>query len=154
MSNTSKTQAIDNITILKKEMTKSVTGKSYIHYEIGNDPEGVMHIRVITNTGGGYFSKEWVSFTNIYKELDRHGEKPLTSFLLSPLFEGKSVNTPAFLLAAMRNEGLFVTHPEKVRCYAKADPAEFIKGIQALVDKPVIKTKQEPKAKAKTAKAA
>ena len=54
----------------------------------------------------------------------------------------------------MKNEGLIIPHPEKARCYAKTDPTEFIKGIQALVGKPVIKTKQEPKAKAKTAKAA
>ena len=154
MSNTSKTQIIDNITVLKKEMTKSVTGKSYIHYEIGNDPEGVMHIRVITNTGGGYFSNEWVSFTDIYKELDQQGDKPLTSFLLSPLYEGKSVNTPAFLLAAMKNEGLIIPHPEKARCYAKTDPTEFIKGIQSLVGKPVTKKKPEPKTKANAVKAA
>lgn len=148
MSNTSKTQIIDNITVLKKEMTKSVTGKSFIHYEIGNNPEGVMHIRVTVNTGGGYFSNEWVSFTSIHKELDRHGDNPVTSFLLSPLYAGKSVNTPAFLLAAMKNEGLIIPHPQKARCYAKTDPTEFIKGIQALVGKPVTKKKPEPKPKA------
>lgn len=147
MSTTKQSQTTDNITVLKKEMTKSVTGKSYIHYEIGNDPEGVMHIRVITNTGGGYFSNEWVRFDAIYKELDQHGDNPVTSFLLSPLYAGKSVNTPAFLLAAMKNEGLIIPHPQKARCYAKTDPTEFIKGIQALVGKPVTKKKPEPKAK-------
>lgn len=148
MSNTRKNQITDNITVLKKEMTKSVTGKSFIHYEIGNDPEGVMHIRVITNTGGGYFSNEWVRFDAIYKELDQHGDKPLTSFLLTPLYAGKSVNTPAFLLAAMKNEGLIIAHPEKARCYAKTDPTEFIKGIQALAEKAATKKRPEPKAKA------
>lgn len=148
MSNTSKNQSTDKITILKKEMTKSVTGKSFIHYEIGNDPEDVMHIRVTVNTGGGYFSNEWVSFTSIYKELDRHGDNPVTSFLLSPLYAGKSVNTPAFLLAAMKNEGLIIPHPQKARCYAKTDPTEFIKEIQAIVGKPVSKKKPELKPKA------
>lgn len=147
MSNTRKNQPSDNITVLKKEMAKSVTGKSFIHYEIGNDPEGVMHIRVITNTGGGYFSNEWVRFDAIYKELDQHGDKPLTSFLLTPLYAGKSVNTPAFLLAAMKHEGLIIPHPEKARCYAKTDPTEFIKGIQALTLKASSKKKPEPKAK-------
>ncbi len=153
MSNTSKNQSTDKITILKKEMTKSVTGKSFIHYEIGNDPDGVMHIRVTVNTGGGYFSNEWVSFTSIYKELDRHGDAPVTSFSLSPLYAGKSVNTPAFLMASLKNEGLFIPHPDKARCYAKADPTEFIKGIQALVGKPVTKKKPEPKQKANSVKA-
>ena len=148
MSTTKQSQTTDNITVLKKEMTKSVTGKSFIHYEIGNDPDGVMHIRVTVNTGGGYFSNEWVSFTSIYKELDRHGDNPVTSFLLSPLYAGKSVNTPAFLLAAMKNEGLIIPHPQKARCYAKTDPTEFIKGIQALVGKPVTKKKTESKPKA------
>lgn len=153
MSTTKQSQTTDNITVLKKEMTKSVTGKSFIHYEIGNDPDGVMHIRVTVNTGGGYFSNEWVSFTSIYKELDRHGDAPVTSFSLSPLYAGKSVNTPAFLMASLKNEGLFIPHPDKARCYAKADPTEFIKGIQALVGKPVTKKKPEPKQKANSVKA-
>ena len=153
MNTTSKAPSNENITVLKKEMCKSVTGKSYIHYEIGNDPEGVMHIRVIINTGGGYFSNEWVSFTDIYRELYRHGDAPVTSFNLSPLYAGKSVNTPAFLMASLKNEGLFIPHPEKARCYAKADPTEFIKGIQALVGKPVTKKKPEPKTKANAVKA-
>lgn len=153
MSTTSKAPITENITVLKKEMCKSVTGKSYIHYEIGNDPEGVMHIRVIINTGGGYFSNEWVSFTDIYRELDRHGDAPVTSFNLSPLYAGKSVNTPAFLMASLKNEGLFIPHPEKARCYTKADPTEFIKEIQALVGKPVIKKKPDPKPKANSVKA-
>ncbi len=151
MSNTSKKQTTDTITVLKKEMTKSVTGKSFIHYEIGNDPEGLMHIRVITNTGGGYFSNEWVSFDAIYKELDQHGDQPLTSFLLSSLYAGKSVNTPAFLLAAMKNEGLIIPHPEKARCYAKTDPKEFIQKIQALAAKAATKRKPETKPKAAAA---
>lgn len=145
MSHTSKTQTIDNITVLKKEMTKSVTGKSHIHYEIGNDLNSVMYIRVITNTGGGYFSNEWVSFAAIYKELDNQGNKPLTSSLLSSLYAGKSVNTPAFLLAAMLHEGLIIPHPERARCYAKSDPTEFIKGIQALAAKAASKMKPETK---------
>lgn len=145
MSNTSKTQIIDNITVLKKEMTKSVTGKSFIHYEIGSDPNSDMHIRVITNTGGGYFSNEWVRFDAIYKELDHRGDKPLTSSLLLSLYVGKSVNTPAFLLAAMLHEGLIIPHPERTRCYVKTDPTEFIKGIQALIGKPVTKKKSAPK---------
>ena len=153
MSTTKQSQTTDNISVLKKEMTKSVTGKSFIHYEIGNDPDGVMHIRVTVNTGGGYFSNEWVSFTSIYNELDRHGDAPVTSFSLSPLYAGKSVNTPAFLMASLKNEGLFIPHPDKARCYAKADPTEFIKGIQALVGKPVTKKKPEPKQKANSVKA-
>lgn len=155
MSQSNTTKTIDNISVLKKEMTNSVTGKSFIHYEIGNNPEGVMHIRVITNTGGGYFSNEWVRFDAIYKELDRIGDQPVTSYHLKPLYEGKSVNTPAFLLAAMKNEGLLVPHPEKARCYAKTDPSDFIKAIQALADKPSTSSnKTEPKPKTKLTKAA
>lgn len=155
MSKSNKAQTVDNIIVLKKEMTKSVTGKSFIHYEIGNNPEGVMHIRIITNTGGGYFSNEWVRFDSIYSELDRVRDQPVTSYHLKPLYEGKSVNTPAFLLAAMTNEGLLIPHPERARCYAKTDPSDFIKVIQALVEKPsTSNNKPEPKPKAKLAKAA
>lgn len=155
MSKSNTTQTIDNINVIKKEMTKSVTSKSYIHYELGNDPEGVLHIRISINTGGGYFSNEWVRFDAIYTELDRIGDQPVTSYHLKPLYEGKSVNTPAFLLAAMKNEGLLVPHPERARCYAKTDPSDFIKAIKALVKKPTTSNnKPEPKPKANLAKAA
>lgn len=155
MSNPNKEQTINNISVLKKEMTKSVTGKSFIHYELGNDPEGVLHIRITVNTGGGYFSNEWIRFDAIYKELDQIGAQPVTSYHLKQLYEGKSVNTPAFLLAAMKNEGLLIPHPERARCYAKTDPSDFIKAIQALAEKPrTSNNKPEPKPKAKLAKAA
>jgi hypothetical protein len=48
-------------------------------------------------------SQEWVSLKDI---LDVFGEvpegQPITSFVLQPLFKGKSVNTPAFLVAAIK----------------------------------------------------
>jgi len=96
-----------------------------------------------------------VRFDAIYKELDQIADQPVTSYHLKQLYEGKSVNTPAFLLAAMKNEGLLVPHPERARCYAKTDPSDFIKAIQALADKPSTSSnKPEPKPKAKLAKAA
>jgi hypothetical protein len=87
-----------------------------------------------SNNGGGYFSPEWVSIKSILAALEK-GPKPLTSFALSKIFIGKSVNNPSFMFAALLAEGLVKRdeddHP---RCYIAMPPDEFMSGIQKLID--------------------
>jgi hypothetical protein len=51
------------------------------------------------------FSKEWVAFTDIQQALDNWPKDlPTTSMTLRALFQGKSVNTLAFLLVTLVKE--------------------------------------------------
>ena len=79
-------------------------------YHIGRDPDGAIHFLVSANSGGGFFNPEWVALEDIRKVLEKIPEdQPITAVALYPLFRGKSVNTPAFLLAVLIHEKLVTT---------------------------------------------
>jgi hypothetical protein len=66
-----------------------------------------MYVRISHNSGGGFFSNEWVSFALIRSALESWpADTPITSMALRTLFKGKSVNTPSFLLAVLLAEGV------------------------------------------------
>ncbi len=119
--------------ILKIGSCSSASGKSEITYHVGYSPEAQIFIRVYANTGNGYFNTDWVAY-HVIKDALENGHKPLTSFALYDLYQGKSVNTPAFLTVALKAEGLLIQDPEHPRCYAQADDTIFITEIKALAN--------------------
>ena len=139
--------------ILKSSNCPTLSGKSKLTYHIGVDPDSVIHLRVYTNSGGGAFSREWVPLDGLRAALDRRLKgQHVTAFLLQPLFEGKSVNTPAFLLAALSQEKLVRVLPGKKREHEILDPSAFIakvekliaSGVDLKVKEPVKKTAAKP----------
>lgn len=120
------------IRILKVASCPTLSGKGALSYHISCNTDSEICLRVASNSGGGYFSPEWVSFTAIQAALE-DGHKPLTSFALSSLFRGKSVNTPSFLFAALLAERLVQRDEENPRVYVCCSPDEFLDGISTLV---------------------
>jgi hypothetical protein len=82
--------------------------------------------------------------------------KSVTSHVLYKLFQGKSVNTPCFLFAALKNEGLIGASPVARRQYALLDTKGFLAKTKALMAAPQSKAKQKapPSGKKATTKAA
>ena len=118
--------------VLKTATCKTVTGKSTLTYQLGSEDDEI-HVRITKNTGGGFFSDEWISLIDIRSVLDEQPEgTPVTSFLLQPLFQGKSVNTPAFLLAALAHEKLLRPMKGKKRSHEPVDPEEFTAMVKKL----------------------
>lgn len=135
--------------IVKVGTCTNVSGKHKLTYHIGCNANEVIHFRIYENSGGGYFSTEWISHSAIQKAIEI-GPTPTTSFALYPLFNGKSVNTPAFLLAALLSEGLMQIHPDNPRCYATTNPDPFIAEIKQLMASDInIKVEAKPKKKHK-----
>ncbi len=135
--------------IVKVGTSTNVSGKHKLTYHIGCNANSDIHFRVYENSGGGYFSTEWVSLLAIQEAIEQ-GRKPTTSFALYGLFNGKSVNTPAFLLAALLKEGLVQIHQDNHRCYASTDPSPFIAEINQLIASNInIKVEPLPKKKHK-----
>ena len=60
-------------------------------------------------------------------------EQPITSFVLSPIFRGKSANSAPFLMAVLKSEGLVRPSKLKQRCYERMDPKPFIASVKALI---------------------
>ncbi len=103
-----------SLKIISTSKCSTISGKSTLTYNVGVDGEGHMNIRVLSNTGGGFFSNEWVpldSITTVLSEVP--GDHPITSINLIPLFKGKSVNTPGYLLAVLLNEKLLKPYEDK-----------------------------------------
>jgi hypothetical protein len=117
--------------VLKTGTCVSTSGKSKLTYEVGCTPDSEIHLRITANTGSGAISQNWIPFKAIREALASVPPGELTSSHLHPLYAGKSVNTPAFLLAALMSEGLVRPSTSKRRCYECADDAQFSAAVDA-----------------------
>ena len=127
-----------SIRILKVANCPSLSGKSTLTYHIGCNAQSDILLRVVDNTGGGFFSKEWVSLNTIFQAFDKKAvDKPIISLLLYPLFQGKSLNTPAFLLAVLKQEGLVSPLEDHPKHYERLDPDAFNSQMQQLIQSKV-----------------
>lgn len=138
--------------IIKKGKCPSLTGKSTLTYEVGRDEDGA-HIRITSNTGGGFYSGEWVAVSNIEVALARTPES-INSFTLFALFKGKSVNTPAFLLAALKAEGVVQAVKGRQRLHTLVDVGRLTNLAAAPATKKAPVKKKATPARAKRAKTA
>lgn len=119
--------------VLKSGTCPSLSGRSKLTYEIAVGPSNDLHMRIAKNSGGGFFHEGWVPWDRVQAVLDKSGSKPLICHTLEPLFKGLSVNTPGFLLAILKHEGLVVDHREIARCYERVDPAQFLSEMKTLL---------------------
>jgi hypothetical protein len=118
--------------IIKIATCPTCSGKATLTYHFGCSEDRQVYIRITDNSGGGFFSEEWVKLADIQAALDG-APFPVTSFPLIKLFIGKSVNTPGFLLAVLKHEGLVKLLEGKIRGYEKLDPASFMIELEKLV---------------------
>lgn len=152
--NSTRTPATSNTTnpirVLKLGKCDSFSGKSRLIYQLGSKTGNDAYIRVTGNSGTGFYSDEWISMDDI-ENICIKG-KAITSWLLFPLFKCKSINTPAFLLAALYHEEVVQKGTKKRRTYESAHPeylrAEVKRLYAAGVNLEAGSTKKEAPAKA------
>ena len=111
------------LNILKKGTCPTLSGKSKLSYVIGTDDNAV-YIRIAANTGGGFYSGEWVAVKDIEAALTKTPDE-VTSLALFKLFKGKSVNSAGFLLAVLKHEGVVETVKGKKRKHTYVDIARI-----------------------------
>lgn len=127
-----------SIRILKAANCPSLSGKSTLTYHIGCNAQSDILLRVVDNTGGGFFSKEWIALNTIFQAFDKKAaDKPIISLLLYPLFQGKSLNTPAFLLAVLKQEGLVNPVKDNPKHYERIPSEAFMAEIGKLIESKV-----------------
>ena len=122
--------------IIKIATCTTCSGKATLTYHFGCTTDNQVHICIVANSGGGFFSEEWVPLKGIQEALDK-APHPVTAFPLKKLLIGKSVNTPGFLLAVLKHEGLVKLLEGKIRGYEKLDAAPFITELNKLVSSDV-----------------
>ena len=123
----------DSITVVKTGTCDTLTKKSKLTYQIGTLPDGEVYVRIHKNSGNGFFSNEWIALADIRKTLGKVPVgKPVTAFVLDPLFKGRSVNTPGFLLAVLAHEKLIIPMHGKKRSHEPVDPREITEWVERL----------------------
>jgi hypothetical protein len=131
--------------VLKTSNCKTITGKSTLTYQIGCLPDSTIHLRISANSAAGCYSREWVAYDDIREALKDDTEgAAITSIRLTPLFKGKSVNTPSFLLAALKHLKLVRSMNGKQRHHESLNPKPFLDSVEKLMSSDV-----KPKATAK-----
>ena len=124
----------ESISVVKTATCETLTRKSKLTYQIGTLPDGEVYIRIHKNSGNGFFSQEWIALSDIQKIMGKiPAGKPVTSLVLDPLFQGRSVNTPGFLLAVLVQEKLLVPMEGKKRSHEAVSAEEFLDRVQQLV---------------------
>lgn len=145
------------IRILKIGTCSTLSGRSELTYHIGCNGDET-HVRIVQNTGNGQFNADWVPLTLIEKLLAHHpAEKPITARVMQPVFRSKSSNSPAFLFACLKAEGLVVAGTEKDSGYLLGDIEAFKQAVSALITSgtdlsPPVDTPLEPAKKKRPAK--
>jgi hypothetical protein len=136
--------------ILKIARCPTVSGKSTLTYHLGCTPESVIKIRLYGNTGNGFLNQDWIAWTAIQEKLELHS--PFTSQVLHALFSGKSLNSPGFLMAVLKAEGVVKASTVKGRCYELTKDAGFLAEIERLMASSVeLDADTEGREEAKTA---
>ncbi len=144
------------IHVLKTGSCPSLSGKSKLTYHVGRNEKGEIQFRIHANSSTGYFNDDWVSLSAIQQAFDKIPKnKTLTSYALSSLFRGKSTNTPAFVFAALKQEGLVQASKDKQRTYERLDPKAYMAGLktQKAETKPAEEGKKTPSKSTKKKKA-
>jgi len=125
----------ENMKVLKTATCPTLSGKSKLTYQIGISSVSVVHLRISKNSGGGFFSDEWIALDDIVETLKKRPEgSPMLSHFLTPLLKGKSVNTSAFILAALSHLKLIRPLPGKKRQHELLDPMPFLDRVTQLMD--------------------
>lgn len=84
-----------------------------IRYDVVSDSErSKVFIRITSNDGGGYFSREFVDFDKAIDSVVQYKDgSPFPSKVFAPAFVGKSSNNAGFLAAVLRGEQLLDAAP-------------------------------------------
>ncbi|MGJ8619767.1 MAG: hypothetical protein ACSHWN_05495 [Methylophilaceae bacterium] len=123
------------IRTIKTNTCKSLSSKSKLEYQIGCLGDSDLSIRITKNSGGGWYSGEWISIKRIIGALESSNQ-PLTSYAIQTLFNGKSVNTAAFLFATLKEEGLLVASTDNPRTYVLQPVGPFVQTLKSLAKSP------------------
>ena len=145
------------VRVLKSGTCPTLSGKSTLTYRVGVNEAGEIMLQLVGNSNPGYFNNEWVRYSAVQELLAKQDQgKAITSYALTPLFRGKSTNSPSFLFAVLKQEGLVKLSESKKRCYDRCSDAAFLERVQKLIDgKGTAVAGQAPKVKsAKNNKAA
>ena len=137
-----------SIRVLKNDSCPSLTARSTLGYQLGLKDESELYLKLVSNTGSGFFSKEWVACSVIEQLIA--GSAELTSTSFKAIFPNKSVNTGGFVMAVIKALGLIQTNPQNSRWHQQVPEMSFDQvAIEAMVQEEEAQPVVVPKATGK-----
>ena len=135
------------VRVLKNGTCPNLSGKSTLSYRIGVNEAGEIMLQLVGNSNPGCFNNEWVPYSTVQELLAKQDQgKAITSYALTPLFRGKSTNSPSFLFAVLKHEGLVQLSESKKRCYDRCSDAAFLASIKKLIEGKAVPASSNDKA--------
>lgn len=122
----------EQIRVLKTASCVTVSGRSKIEYTIGCDHSKTIYLRIAGNTGRGIFSRAWIPITQFVPFLTK--EEVVTAKMMRSAFDGMSVNTLGFIIAALIREGFLKGSDTEKHKYLPLKPSEFHTRLHAFTD--------------------
>jgi hypothetical protein len=104
-------------------------------YHIGyEDSTKSFHFRVTTNSGGGFFSNEWVALNDILDTIENtNSDKPFKAIIFKSLYQSTGSNNHGFLAAALRAESLLLPVEKQLMSHTLGDVKAFKAAMQKLI---------------------
>jgi hypothetical protein len=105
---------------IKQSTCPGLSGTNTISYEVGFESDQSRWLRLTKSSGGGFLSNDWISMAAITKTL-KQSPPPFTSYVLHTLFAGKSINSPGFIMAVLKHQGLVKPDEKKQQAFVIDD---------------------------------
>lgn len=113
----------------------SPTARGELTYHTGyNQSDKNFHIRVTENTGGGFFSNQWIGVDDVVQAIEAlPSDDPFKATIFIPLYESCSSNNHGFLAAALRSEGVLDAVQDQPLSHVLGDVKAFKAAMNKLV---------------------
>jgi hypothetical protein len=123
--------------ILKKSICPGISPKAEasITYNVGYDPTTkTFSVRVIANSGGGFFSNEWIKVDDVLSCIQAtDSSEPFKALIFQRLYMSRGANNHGFLGAALRSEGVLKPVAKAVYSHELDSPKTFNAAMQKLL---------------------
>jgi len=147
-SNVNKQEEPNSYKIVLTTSTRSLSGSCDLQYQLSLSEYDDLCLRIYSSTGTGLFSRQWISLDEAWKCLTDWDHGPVAAMALFPMFRNQSVNTPAYVTAALLDMSLLTPSKEKARHFDLVDDDRFAAIVADLKAKHKQPSKRKPKAKA------
>lgn len=123
--------------IIKKSTSPKLSprAQSSLTYHVGyNDKSKSFHLRITANSGGGFFSNEWIALNDILGIIEStRSDKPFKALTFKTLYQSKGSNNHDFLAAALRAESLLLPVEKQLMSHMLGDGKSFKAAMQQLI---------------------
>lgn len=148
MSEIETENAADPIETIYQSEVPSLSERSMLGYEVGRHAEdSTLHLRIISNSGGGMWCKDWACASDIQSIVI--GATELTAKSFHQLHSGRSINTGGFVLAALKGLGFIRPTAENSRLHEHVPTTTFEQVVMARIAESMEQVPKSTRRKAK-----